>query len=198
MGEDRREVRDAVPAELDAVAHCLGRAFETDPISLYLFPRASSRPRRLPRFYRLVAREMGAVGRVMTSDGVPGAALWRAPSPPRPTRWQGYASAARFIAVLGSAVVRSRAFFEELERVHIREPHWYLAVLGTEPARQGEGIGSALLRPMLAKCAADGVPAYLESSKEENIPFYQRHGFEVQGKVDVEGAPIVWPMLFRP
>ena len=36
-----------------------------------------------------------------------------------------------------------------------------------------------MISPILERCDHDGLPAYLESSKEKNIPFYRRHGFEV-------------------
>ena len=85
-----------------------------------------------------------------------------------------------------------------MEKAHPEEPHWYLAVLGTAPEHQGKGVGSALISPILQKCDAEGVPAYLESSKESNIPFYQRHGFEVTGEIKVKNGPTLWPMWRDP
>jgi GNAT superfamily N-acetyltransferase len=191
-------VREAAPRELEAVARCLGRAFQTDPVTSYLFPSPEDRARRAWRFYLAVARELRPHGRVLTVEGLHGAAIWRAPRPPRPGRLAQARSALRFLAVLGGSALRARGFFEALERAHVRTPHWYLGVLGTEPARQGQGVGSTLLRPMLAECDAAGLPAYLESSKRENLPFYERHGFEVRGEVSVPGSPTVWPMLREP
>jgi len=71
-------------------------------------------------------------------------------------------------------------------------------VLGTDPQHQGKGIGSALLAPVLAKCDAEGIPAYLESSKERNIPFYRRHGFEVTTELNLKNGPSLWPMWRDP
>ena len=80
-----------------------------------------------------------------------------------------------------------------LERMEKRHPqdrsHWYLFILGTEPAAQGQGLGSALLAQMLARVDADGMPAYLESSSERNLALYGRHGFEVTGEVVDPGRP---------
>jgi GNAT superfamily N-acetyltransferase len=73
-----------------------------------------------------------------------------------------------------------------------------LAVLGTEPDGQGKGKGSAVLAPVLAQCDRDGEGAYLESSKERNVPFYERHGFRVTEELTVKDGPTLWLMWRDP
>ena len=85
-----------------------------------------------------------------------------------------------------------------MEKKHPREPHWYLAVLGTDPQHQGKGHGSAVLEPVLDRCDLEGVPAYLESSKEANVPFYERHGFQVTDTHDFPKGPRIWLMWRDP
>lgn len=51
---------------------------------------------------------------------------------------------------------------------------------------------------MLDRCDRDGLPAYLESSNERNVPFYLRQGFEVTGEIELPGGPKVWPMWRTP
>lgn len=84
-------------------------------------------------------------------------------------------------------------------KVHPREPHWYLYLLGTDSAHQGRGHGSAVLQPVLERCDDEVRPAYLESSKEVNIPFCRRHGFEVRSEFcPINGCPPMWPMWREP
>ena len=74
----------------------------------------------------------------------------------------------------------------------------YLAILGVEPARQGTGIGAALMRHRLERCDRDGLLAYLESSNPRNVPFYRRHGFEVLDEIQTGTSPTIFPMLRHP
>ena len=84
-------------------------------------------------------------------------------------------------------------------RLHPERPHWYLSGIGTDPPAQGSGVGSALMRAQMARCDAAGEAAYLESSKERNVPFYERHGFRVTGELTVPGGgPTLWLMWRNP
>ena len=87
------------------------------------------------------------------------------------------------------------AMFEQMGQYHPEGPHWYLPMIGVDPARQGRGYGSALLACSLALCDRDQVPAYLESTNPRNIPLYKRHGFEQVGTIQVGSSPPVVPML---
>jgi ribosomal protein S18 acetylase RimI-like enzyme len=78
----------------------------------------------------------------------------------------------------------------EVERAHPAEPHWYLAVLGVRPDRQGHGIGGALLEAGLARADADGLPCYLESSNPRNVGLYERHGFEITAEHWLPDGPV--------
>jgi ribosomal protein S18 acetylase RimI-like enzyme len=80
-------------------------------------------------------------------------------------------------------------------KYHPQEPHWYLPLIGVDPAHQGKGFGSALLGHALEICDRDHLPAYLESSNPLNIPLYRRHGFELLDTLQVGSSPPVFPML---
>ena len=80
-------------------------------------------------------------------------------------------------------------------RYHTSEPHWYLPLIGVDPARQGKGYGAALMRHALAACDRDGMPAYLESTNPRNVPLYERHGFALLGTIQAGSSPPIFPML---
>jgi GNAT superfamily N-acetyltransferase len=68
-----------------------------------------------------------------------------------------------------------------------------------DPERQGRGIGSAMMFPVLSRCDAEGVPAYLEASSPRNRGLYERHGFEVSEEFEIgPGAPPLWRMWRSP
>jgi GNAT superfamily N-acetyltransferase len=52
-------------------------------------------------------------------------------------------------------------------------------VVGVIPARHGQGFGRALLRPVIDRADAEGLPCYLETAQPGNVPFYQKLGFGV-------------------
>jgi ribosomal protein S18 acetylase RimI-like enzyme len=77
--------------------------------------------------------------------------------------------------------------------------HWYLWGLGVEPSRQGQGIGGMLIQPVLARADASGLPCYLETMNEKNVPFYEKHGFKIVSDAEVPRHGLrVWAMLREP
>jgi GNAT superfamily N-acetyltransferase len=191
-------VRDLPPGERRAAARVLALAFADDPVMLFLFPRPRGRTRRLAGFYRLVIRLLAEHGRVQTDATLRGVAVWQAPAPPRLGRWRRTRTSLSLLAALRTATPRAGLLNDVVMRAHPREDHWYLALLGTGPLHQGQGVGSALLQPVLRRCDALQLPAFLESSKQSNIPFYERHGFQVTCELAIPGGPRVWPMLREP
>lgn len=87
---------------------------------------------------------------------------------------------------------------KEVERRHPTEPHWYLALLGTDPGARGRGFGTALLAPVLGRCDVDGVPAYTETQKEENVAWYGRLGFATIDELRLPGLPPIWRLWRDP
>ena len=111
----------------------------------------------------------------------------------------GIESAPQSVAFRGNLLKALRIQLQ-IERLHPRRPrHWYLGYLGARHACQGMGLGSQLLTTMLADVDAEGLPAYLESSNENNLSLYHRHGFDVVGELQTLGhGPTIWRMWRDP
>jgi GNAT superfamily N-acetyltransferase len=84
------------------------------------------------------------------------------------------------------------ALLNEVDRRHPVEPHWYLALLATDPAAQGRGLGTSLLGPVLDRCDSEGIPAYTETQKHENVSWYRRSGFVVIDEIRLDQTPTIW------
>jgi len=97
---------------------------------------------------------------------------------------------------------------EEVERLiilgtvmaegHPHERHWYLNVVSTLPSRQGQGLGGAVLAPVLDDADDNGWPCYLESSNPRNISLYLRHGFVETGELPLPDGPHLTQMWREP
>src|SRR5436305_13784425 len=151
----------ATEADVPRLAAVLGRAFADDPLNKHLVPDDQRRAKRLPGGF---AEQMRHVflpsGAVLTTPDRAGAALWLGPEAQRlPLRAQLrlMPGMARLFGMRGiPGAMRTMA---ELDSRAPREPHWHLSLLGVEPDRQGAGIGSALLQPVLERCDRGRLPA---------------------------------------
>jgi GNAT superfamily N-acetyltransferase len=190
----------ADPGDLPGLCDSLGDAFRTDPVMSWILKDEDSRLARLARLFSVQLRgHYLPLGTVWTTPDRAGASLWAPPGHaivPTTTILKYLPDVLR---ALGRHTLRALRSLNYIEGLHPKEPHWYLGVLGTRTAAQGRGIGSALLTPVLDRCDEEGIPAFLESSKESNIAFYRRHGFEVTGEIPLPlGGPSVWPMWRDP
>lgn len=190
------EVRLARSEDLAAVGSTLAAAFADDPIWRWLAPTADWTPRAERWFTTEATVQFHGHGELWVDDALRGAAIWSPPNRWRPGVAETVRIAGPSLRLFGvGRTVTAMRFFTAMERVHPRTPeHWYLAILGTHPDHQGNGIGSALIRAVTQRCDEEGLDAYLESSKEANLAFYARHGFEAREPVRTKGSPPIWPM----
>lgn len=194
-------VRPVTAADVPALSAMLGRAFDDDPVANFMFVGERRRRRGLHSFFTSqLRRQYLPYRQVFTTDGLEGAAIWGPPE--RQLRRQGLRELFQLLPTapyLAPRFARALRLLAEIDALHPKEPHWYLATLGTEPSRQGHGIGSALLRSVLSRVDEDGFPAYLESSKERNVSLYARFGFEVIDEHrSAVGGPPIWRMWREP
>ncbi len=186
-------------------AAVLARAFLDDPAWLWAIPEDDSRAHVLPWFFGAATRYGLRFGEVRATGGnVEGAAILLPPkrarlhslSLARTGLWlmpfkTGFGAFSRFLTM--------RRTLEERHKLDVPPHHWYVWLLGVDPPRQGQGVGSALLRSIIASADRDGVPCYLDTTRERNLNFYRRHGFEVVYEGDFpQGGPHLWTLQRGP
>ena len=89
--------------------------------------------------------------------------------------------------------------YYRFDKIHPRQPHWYISVLGIHPDQQGKGLGGELLRPILRKADEESVIIYLECSNPNSLDFYRKYGFKVMEEiVPVHGCPPLWRLATKP
>lgn len=60
--------------------------------------------------------------------------------------------------------------------------HWFLQAIGVDPQSKGKGYAGKLLHPMFARIDEEGLPCYLETLDETNVPLYEHFGFRMAEK----------------
>jgi GNAT superfamily N-acetyltransferase len=187
-------IKIALPSEEAGAIDALTLAFSTDPMARW----SLSDPQKYLAAFPSMARAFGgsafARGTSYIADGFTGTALWLPPGvgPDEET----------LLRVLNENADDDikedmPGIFEQMQKFHPTEPHWYLPMIGVDPAHQGAGIGSALMTEALKAVDRDGLIAYLESSNPKNVSLYERHGFEIIGEIQSGNSPVVRPMLRR-
>lgn len=174
----------------------LARAFYDDPAMSWTFPRDEKRLEQAERFWSIRLRHVAPQEEIYVTDDLSAAAAWTLPDRWH-VSWRETAELGRMM--LGPRLPLLFRGLQRIERAHPHAPpHFYLAVIGTDPPRQGQGIGSRLMQPVLEMCDREGLPAYLESSKERNVDFYSRFGFRVTEEIRLPKGPPMWPMWRDP
>jgi GNAT superfamily N-acetyltransferase len=170
---------------IEAGGRALAVAFHDDPLQTYVLPDAEERVRLSPAHFTAIVRYGNLFGEVYTTAGTPeGVAVWLPPGASEVTPDRAVEAGLDQLPTLVGAEPMARfdqvlGFLEPFHRKDVPAEHWYVMVVGVVPARQGQGVGSALLRPIIERANADGLPCYLETAQPRNVPFYRKIGFEV-------------------
>ncbi len=190
----KRELADA------AVVAC--RAFFTDPFFVFLSPDPVLRNQGLVTFFHTMLKHLGDNSRITTArdakDKIMGVAAWLPPGAyPQSigTQFAQVPGTLRALYRRPRALKDGTAFLNAMAKAHPKDPHSYLFLLVADPEVQRQGVGSLLLTEGLERADLEAVPAYLETQKEDNLPYYRRFGFEVVNDLrPVAGGPQLWAM----
>jgi GNAT superfamily N-acetyltransferase len=196
--ETRITVRKGISEDVVAMSRTLGRAFFEDPIMRWAIPNDARRETVLPDFFELFAKIFESHDEsYITEDGA-GAALWVPPGKQPIGEDQAEEFAERMEELAGVDAERLFEVSKIIDDHHPQGSFYFLQFMGVEPGRQGHGIGSALMAPVLERCDREGMPAYLDATSERNRKLYERHGFEAGADYAPLGCPPLYPMWRQP
>jgi ribosomal protein S18 acetylase RimI-like enzyme len=192
-------IRQASKVDITAISRTLAKSFADDPVKLFLCGGEQLPIDKAMAFFTAFQKVQLRHGHVYTTPGVEAAAIWAPPG-----EWKVPLSAIvkhtpTFLKLYGRRFLPNLSVLTDLEKRHPTEPHYYLDFIGTDPAQQGKGWGTKLMQPMIERADVEGVGMYLESSKESNVPFYARFGFEVREEMQHRrNGPKQWLMWRDP
>ena len=197
--------------QVDSASRVLARAFEHDPVCVAFFPDASKRVLHNYHLMRHSIRYNMRYGKVyITSPRLEGVALWQLEASLKEQE-QEQAQQDKFRRLylnwvnfgswvgLGKGLERVKSLYEHVFSTHaelVPMRHWYCKTIGVDPNFQGQGFGSRLLTPMLARIDMEQLPCYLDTNTEENKGLYERFGFTVVKRYSIPGSDVInWSMV---
>ncbi|GAA1351756.1 GNAT family N-acetyltransferase [Streptomyces beijiangensis] len=191
-------IRRAGAGDRGELVQLLDRAFHDDPVSGWVFPDEAHRRAVHGKFLGVFIDVTLAEGRVDITEDGSAMALWLEVPAGVPEGEDDTPALMRETADPENE--RAELVGRLMGTVHPHDrAHAYLLMIGVSPDRQGEGLGTALMAPVLERCDREGMPAYLEASSARSRVLYERLGFVFMGTtVDLPDGPRMWPMWREP
>ena len=199
-GPERPRLRTATADDVPRLADALADAFATDPVYTWMVPRSLRLKARLRTLFTAELEQYGLPqGTVWTNAGCDGAVVALPPGAWELPKSITASEALLWVRGFGRRLLLAQRVQRALEQRHLREPHFYVRIVGVRSARQGQGLGSVLMQPTLQAADSEGAPSYIEASTERSAALYERLGFVHLGAFGLpDGGPPIWPMRRPP
>lgn len=193
-------ITPALRPDHDEAVSRLATAFGKDPITGYLLKTGPGYHERVSTFFSILIRARLALGMPVFvarngGGGISGAVMGYTTARPEwpadlTEEWD------RFEKAVPGMPERMAVYDEVAAKFKPPGPHYYLGVIGTDPASQGQGVGSRLLEAFCYASANDPLSSgvYLETAQASNLKFYERGGFIETGRGALGSSPL-WCMF---
>ena len=167
--------RIAGPGDIDTVADIVTDSFLHLEVIRFLVPDDARRRTVSRDWYRLyIAHAIHGAGQVVMIEDATAAAVWfdRTGEADEPEDYPEHLA-----DLAGDDLPRFQHLDLQMEANHPTDPHWHLLFLAVRPGHWSQGLGSRLMDYTHGRLDAEGIPAYLEATGEQNRRLYQRHGY---------------------
>jgi GNAT superfamily N-acetyltransferase len=182
----------ATPERVPELTALLGRAFADDP--MLVWPFGVGKIEAITDFFRAFDERIAALGWLWEAGAGLGVAAW---IPPGSDEVMMEIDRSMRPA-LSAAEARHGEMWEWIAGNFPDEPFWYLDHVAVDARHRRAGAGSALIQHGLSFADRDGVPAFLETGRPENVRYYERRGFRTISDKDAPGGgPHIWFMRYE-
>ena len=178
----RRAEKDDKPVVVDILAN----SFKDNKSVNYIIPQAGSRKKRLLRLMEYSFDYCMLFGEIYLSDDKKACALVVFPDK-KETNFTGIMLDSKLalscIGIFNLLNVLKRE--SKIKTLQPKIPMYYLWFIGVQSEDQHMGRGSSLLGELIIRSNSMNRPIYLETSTLNNIPWYQKFGFQIYEELDL-------------
>lgn len=177
-------MRKAERSEKREIIDLLTNSFIDNKSVKYIIKEDQNRNQRIAALMDYSFEQCNRFGEVFISDDNKGCALLLYPHKKKiniGSIWLDLKLIFRSIGIfrIGKAIERENRIKEKQPKIQMA----YLWFIGVNPLYQHLGIGSNLLKEVIAHVDSKGLPIFLETSTVQNLTWYRRFGFEVYNKL---------------
>lgn len=175
----------ATPADKDTIVNILFDSFQKNKSVLYLVKQDNQKENRIRALMRYSVEYCWLFGAVYMSEDKKSCALILFPQLKRTTLRSIQLDLRLAFTVIGITHLKKVLAREQsINNVHPTPPFYYLWFIGVDPAEQGKGIGTRLLKTVIAEAQSKSQTVVLETSTLKNLPWYEKLGFSVYQTLD--------------
>lgn len=167
------------------VIDILTKAFDNNKSANYIVKQDAKRIKRLEALMAYSFEMCFRFGKVYLSDDKKGCALILYPDKKSTLNsvLLDVKLILRAIGVenIGKALKRESA----IKAIQPKVPMYYLWFIGVDPSFKNQGIGAKLLTQVIKDSECEKRPVFLETSTLQNLPWYEKFGFETYNDLDL-------------
>lgn len=172
-------MRGATRRDKPRVTDLLSAAFNDNQSVNYIIRQDDKRRQRIRALMDYSFEVCFRFGKVWLSEGGTGCALVLYPHQKRTTLQTIWLDIKLIFTAIGiDGIARAMKREALIKEKQPKEPMAYLWFIGVSPLYQHTGIGSSLLKEVIAEAESKALPVFLETSTLQNLPWYRRFGFQ--------------------
>lgn len=190
-------------ADATEAIRVLAGAFADNPAYVWAFPNEAKRDEKFHWFMQKVLALSRINGLCLKTENNDAVALWFEPG--NKIGWIELIRAGLYELPFNlglSTYLRIQSILNQnakfMKQIMGDARHYYLFHLAVAKGKQGQGLGSSLIKAVTREADLQQLPCFLETDKSRNIPLYEKHGFTIKASADLAPDVPLWYMRREP